>query len=186
MDSSLPGSSVLGVLQTKIMRVNPRLGDCVLGLRGDTCSRGLRSGFCRDDPQEPSSRVACWQLLLGGRPDGLVHSWGPVPWRQSGAAAGWGVPSQRLSPLTSTWSWGPPWPRFSPLLSPALYSWSRLSFLLLSTPESASLCLGTAVLRSPKLPRQRACGAGCIRAPRTSLSKLNEERHRRLRLAFPI
>ena len=32
----LPGPSVLGVLQTKIMRVNPRLGDCVLGLRGDT------------------------------------------------------------------------------------------------------------------------------------------------------
>ena len=63
----LPGSSVLGVLQTKIMRVNPRIGDCVLGLRGDTCSRGLRSGFCGDDPQEPSSRVAsdscCWGVV---------------------------------------------------------------------------------------------------------------------------
>ena len=63
----LPGPSVLGVLQTKIMRVNPRIGDCVLGLRGDTCSRGLQSGFCRDDPQEPSSRVAsdscCWGVV---------------------------------------------------------------------------------------------------------------------------
>ena len=74
----------------------------------------------------------------------------------------------------------------SPLLSPLFPLGATLTLLLLSTPESASLCLGTAILRAPELPQRRACGAGCICAPRRILRKLDEERHSRLHWAFPI
>lgn len=101
---------------------------CSWPKRRHTCSRGLWSGFCRDDPQEPSSRVASDSCCWGVGPTALLTPEAP----SHGGRAG--LRLARVSHLSgsrrwlSTRSWGPPWPRFSPLPFPALYSWSRLSF----------------------------------------------------------
>ena len=187
MDCSLPGSSVLGVLQTKIMRVNPRLCDCVLGLRGDT--RVVEAFGVASVEMIPKSRAPGWLLTAaaGGsarRPYSLLR---PRP-MEAERGCGWpGCPISAVLAADSVPEVGVHRGLAFLLSHSLLFTLgAALALLLLSTPESASLCLGTVILRPPKLPRQRACGAGCIRAPRTILSKLNEERHRRLCWAFPI
>lgn len=51
----------------------------------------------------PRAELPGWfadSCCCGGHSDSLIHSWGPLPWRQSRAVAGGGIPAQRLSLLT--------------------------------------------------------------------------------------
>ena len=80
----------------------------------------------------PRAKLRGWfadSCCCGGRPDGLIHYWGPFPWRQSRAVAGRGRPLSAA--LTADFV-----PEVgvhcglasSPLLSPALSFWSHLNF----------------------------------------------------------
>ena len=122
MGCSLPGSSVLGTHLAKI-RVNPRLGDCVLSLRGAThAAEAFGVASVKMIPKSRTLRVVCWQLTA------LFTTEAPCRGDRAGL---WLAGVSHLSGShcwLCTRSWGPQWPCFVSSPVPALSSWCHLNF----------------------------------------------------------